>query len=610
MSHDAAKGREILRLLLAFLGWVFTRPLMYVLVGLALLAPVVQFEYKAYHDVVRKQHRNVQTPSATQTQKAIVPAPQTEVDASADEGGKDSIGAIWRWRTSIRQFWRGYNIYQMPDQKWVSLSHDWNGHKTGEHIEVSQARAGKLIGEGLAEEIKNDRSHGPLPSGGGLHPNSLFTVIFLTPLALLPVGVMTVVMNLLKLGIIVASILMAASICNHGGKKMPDWVVLLGVVWSLIFIIADIQHGNTNTFTMGALVGSLWLYRKGRDGWAGAGLALAICLKMMPAIFLLYWLYQRGWKVLASTVMWLVVMLVVLPASAMAVREMVDPATADAETQRRGDAENGPVAAAGWDLHVARAKDGLVHYRELTETWYNNLISPGLVKAAWYPIHINQSMPGVLSRLLLGGKPGGDIFWGPDDYPNYADHLAAPGHQAGWIAVASLDETTVKTITRICQVVVVGLMAWGIGWRKLSRDDGRRGLHYGMVIAAMLMLNQRTWVEHAGAMLVAMMTVFYTISFGRVGKWNRAVTLAMAMLAGPLLWFSGTEAFRAVAFLAKPHASMKTVADTGKTWSDWAQAYGTSFACFVLVFIACVILAKALKNQPQPYADTRQKLGQ
>jgi hypothetical protein len=406
---------------------------------------------------------------------------------------------------------------------------------------------------------------------------------------------------------------------------MPDWAVLLGLVWSLIFIIADIQHGNTNTFVLGALVASLWLYRKGRDGWAGAALALAICLKMIPAIFLLYWLYQRGWKVLASTVIWLVIMLVVLPAAAMAVREMADPATADTETslhqtaatakqaeadketERQGDKEtkgeenaqtqrgrhaiDNPQSAIHNPQWVERAKLGLVHYRELMETWYQNLIKPGLVKAAPYPVHINQSLPATLCRYFLKGVPDGDIFWNPDDYPNYADHLAAPGHQAGWIAVASLDESTVKTIFRICQVAILALMAWAIGWRKLPRDDGRRGLHYGMVIAAMLMLNQRTWDEHSGAMLLAAMAAWYAIAFGRVGKRPRAVALVLMLAAGPLLWMCGTETFKVAAGLREFFADPRPL------------GMGLVFAC-------CIILARALKNQPQPYADTRQKLGQ
>ena len=66
-------------------------------------------------------------------------------------------------------------------------------------------------------------------------------------------------------------------------------------------------------------------------------------------------------------------------------------------------------------------------------------IVPGLVKGAWYPIHVNQSLPAVAGRYFLAGE-GGDVFWNPDDHA-YGQH--GRGH---WITLAALSPATVRTI--------------------------------------------------------------------------------------------------------------------------------------------------------------------
>ena len=77
----------------------------------------------------------------------------------------------------------------------------------------------------------------------------------------------------------------------------------LGLLWVLMFVIGDLQHGNTHVLVLGAITLHLWLYRRGHDWAAGGALALAICLKMTPALFVLYWLYQRNWKLLGGTLL-------------------------------------------------------------------------------------------------------------------------------------------------------------------------------------------------------------------------------------------------------------------------------------------------------------------
>jgi hypothetical protein len=467
----------------------------YVALAAFLVVPAVQFQVSTM-DRGRRARANVPPSSPT-----TIPA-----DDDEETTVKRSKGAIGRWRFAVQDFWAGQNIY------------------------AAQAPPGET----------------------SLHPNMPFTVILLTPFAHLSAGTAAAVYNALKIAAIVAAVLMMVRVADHDGARMPDWAAALGVLWAIKLILGDIQHGNTNDFVLAAIVLHLWLYRRGWDLAAGASLAVAVCLKMTPALFLLYWLYQRSWKVLAGAMVALVVFAAVVPAVAV-----------------------GPERAV-----------------ELTRTWLDNLIIPGLVKGAWYPIHINQSASGVLGRYLLGrGQPGGDIYWNPDDnpYPLQAEH--------GWIALVSLSPSQAKMVVRGVQLLLVVLGAWAIGWRKLPRDDGRRALHYGLVVVGMMLLNQRTWDHHAAVLLVATVAIWYAIGRGRIGRAARAWTTGLMLAAVACLWLSSNGVFVTVALLAG-----RTVQD-GAAWADVVMAYGPVFLHFLMLFAAAVILSVAMKRQEAPYEN-------
>ena len=122
---------------------------------------------------------------------------------------------------------------------------------------------------------------------------------------------------------------------------------------------------------------------------------------------------------------------------------------------------------------------------EMMHGWLNNLIVPGLVKAAWYPIHINQSLPateaGYLGVTTSTGQP-------PVEPRRRAVRSAARVDRAGQPGCAG------------CPLVAAdppgGHRPGGrLGHRRRRSpcDHGRRGLHYGIVLAMMLLLNQPSW---------------------------------------------------------------------------------------------------------------------
>ena len=497
------------------------RVVLYILFFTAMIVPIVQLESTVLRNQRRARQYNTRLQENRLTEKDIQDGPP-----------KGTKGAVNRWRTAVHEFWDGKNIYLSSEQ-----------------------RTGQIA---TTDEPSSDEDSDE-ESSVSLHPNMPFVVILLTPFSYLPMWAGGLLFTILKVLAVFVAILASVRVVNHRGMRMPEWVVGLGILWWLAGMIGDIQHANTNGFVLVAIVFHLWLYRRGKDLTAGVLLALAVCIKMTPALFVLYWIYQRNWRLLRGCLGAGLLFTVVIPAV------LIGPA----------------------------------RYSELTSTWYQNLIKPGLIKGAWYPIHINQSLPGVTSRYLLGGQSGGDINWNPDDR-SYEESGRRKGHK--WIAFASLDQQVVKRIIKGLQVCIVLLMGWAIGLRKLPRDDGRRSLHYAMILAAILLLNQRSWGHHAAILLPAFLGVWYAIGFGKFGKRLRLIALIMILLCGIVSWLSSGELmvlYGKLSGLPKPQA---------KKFADCLEGYGPKFVVFLLLFLTAVILSVGMKKSDPPYAPERQKL--
>ncbi len=486
------------------------RTAVYLVVIATMIVPVIQFQTKTVQNERKGEKFLRENPGWT----------LKAAKAAGLDTPKYTKGALGRWTKAVPAFWAGDNIYRSKEDL--------------------QAAADSEEEEG----------------GTVLHPNMPFVLILLTPFACLSPIWAALAWNIAKLASLLASLLMIAELAGHQGRKIVDWILALGFAWAITLLMSDIQHGNTNIFVLLAVVLHLWMFRRKSDLGAGAALALAICLKMTPAIFVLYWLYQRQWKLLVWTLVSLVVFAIVIPAAAV----------------------------------------GPSHYLTLMDNWLNNLIFPGLIKGAWYPIHINQSLPGVFSRYFLEG-PNGNIFWNPDD------ELYSEVTQFGWITLVALSPATLKILIRLMQCVIVGLMGWAIGWKILPRDDGRRLLHWGLVCVAWLLLNQRTWDHHATVLLIIDVALWQAIAFGRFSRKIRFTTLILMIAAGVLLLISKGGTGEMIGRMLGHDKQSANI------FSDRLAAYGLFFYHLVLLFITGVILSVALKKQDTPYAEKRQTLG-
>ncbi len=274
---------------------------------------------------------------------------------------------------------------------------------------------------------------------------------------------------------------------------------------------------------------------------------------MTPALFLIYWLYQRNWRLLASTCVAGVIFVVGVPLIAV----------------------------------------GPSHCFTLLSTWFNDLILVAIVENQWYPIYMNQSFSGVISRLFLDGQ-GGDILWSPDD------HLYGQHGVGYWITIFPLSPDHAKMVLRFCQLAIVSLGAWAIGLKNLPREDGRRMLHYGLVVLAMMMINQRTWDHHAVVILIAQFAIWQAIVSGQISRKSRIWASSMVALAVTILLLTRKDILREII------SWMGQNKEGAFFWSNVVEAHGPSCLQFILLFAVIVVLCRALKNASPPYKTVRQ----
>jgi hypothetical protein len=291
----------------------------------------------------------------------------------------------------------------------------------------------------------------------------------------------------LKLGMAVVSWKWAFRLVQTPGRAFPWWAKVVAVDACLVPVIGDLKHGNVNLLILFLVMSALYAFSRGKDVPSGLLLALAIASKVTPALFVVYFAWKRAWRVLVGTAIGLVLFFLLVPAAFFAV-------------------EDGS-ASRGWE----RNWEALV-------AWEKGMIEPYLVRGEVTSERENQSLPGVLTRLL-SHEPS---------FSKWVDGVDTP---QAYHNVADLDRGTVKRLVQVCQVLFVGLMVWLCRAPVRSKDEPptavRRGwrlaAEYSLVLVGMLMFSERTWKHHC----VTLVLPFAVLSYGAFADgFSRRVRLA------------------------------------------------------------------------------------
>lgn len=362
-------------------------------------------------------------------------------------------------------------------------------------------------------------------------PTPPITALILYPFSMIPPICGALAWFYFKVVLTVLAILWVFRLVEEPGRPLPDWGKAVVILLSLHPILGDLSHGNVNLFVGFLVFAALECFRRRLDVAAGLAIGLAIACKVTPALFLPYFVWKRAWKAAIATGLGVVLWSFVVPGAIL-----------------------------GFERNVS-----------FLHGWYEGMVRPFLIEGKVTPEHANQSIPGLVNRLLTN-QPS-DFAWDEDDRPygtefhNFAE--LSPG-QAKWV---------IRVFQGLFAIAIVTGCLASVRRPTDSRQGVRLAAEFSIIVLGMLLFSERTWKHHAVTLMLpyAMLLAFL---IGDCGSRRRRLAI------GGLL--------AVVAALAVLPSFL------GEHWQDEAMAYGSHTAVFVLLTIAAWIVMRVHSKREEP----------
>jgi len=144
--------------------------------------------------------------------------------------------------------------------------------------------------------------------------NAPLSGICFVPFALPPLWLAMLLWYLLSVASVAVGVKCAVEMAQADGPSRETlWLYSLPPLLLAWPMMSGLARGQTTAFFFGFLMAGVYLAWKGRDLWAGACLMGSILLKVFPAALLLYFAWRRRWRLVAATLVAVVVGTFVLP---------------------------------------------------------------------------------------------------------------------------------------------------------------------------------------------------------------------------------------------------------------------------------------------------------
>ena len=313
------------------------------------------------------------------------------------------------------------------------------------------------------------------------HPNTPLMTLILRPFLALPPMVGASLWFFCKALFALASIGGVFWLLDRATSPgvFPWWGKTLAIALSWKPIAGDLTHGNVNLLILFLVVAMLIAAARGRSGWAGTVLGLAIACKLTPALFLFYFAWKRAWTTLSTSIISLLTFTLFVPAMFY-----------------------------GWSENLT-----------YLHSWHRQMIVPyaaGVVTSE----HKNQSLPGLLQRMLM-------------DEPSFSDYEGERRITLETHNIASWDRQTVQGIVLAAMAIFALLAVRFFQTGPSSAPPLASSAEFGVVLLGMLLFCERTWKHHGVTLLIPISVLSYVVSspqFSRRMRWYAGATLAVASL--------------------------------------------------------------------------------
>jgi hypothetical protein len=286
-------------------------------------------------------------------------------------------------------------------------------------------------------------------------PNPPILPILLTPLVGLPPIACSLAWFFIKVAMTIFVFHWFFRIVELPARPFPNWAKVLAIALSLRPIMGDLSHGNVNLFILFLVAGAIFAYCRQQDWVSGLLIGLAISCKVTPALFLPFFVWKRAWKAVAGCVLGLVLFLIVVPGMILGMER-------------------------NWEL--------LYH-------WYEGMVRPFIIGGIVTTDHINQSLPGLLHRLLTNS-------------PSFYDK----GIPESYSNLVSLQPRTVSMITKACMASFAALIVWSCRTPREVRMGWRVSAEFSLVLIGMLLFSERTWKHHCVTLVLPFTVLVYYLA--------------------------------------------------------------------------------------------------
>jgi len=351
--------------------------------------------------------------------------------------------------------------------------------------------------------------------------------MLLEPLMRLPPIAGSLCWFFMKLGMTALALFWIFRLVEAAEQPFPPWAKAVTVLLCLRPITGDLTHGNVNLYILLLVVACLFAFHERKDWLAGLVLALGISCKVTPALFVPYFLWKRTWKTLAGCAIGMLLFLVILP---------------------------------GMRLGFERNLTLLRH-------WTDNMVAPFVMQGAVTSDHLNQSLPGLMFRLVTHSPSGHDPLGIRPEYDN----------------ILSLDSRLAGLLIRGCMIAFAGLVVWSCRTPIRARHGWRLAAEFSLVVVGMLIFSERTWKHHCVTLALPFAVLTYFLGVCRPGRILRAYLVSSLLAAFTLMLLTSTPGLTAFDEIARK-----------------AEVYGAYvWAYFVLVAALVTILRTRLEVHEQ-----------
>jgi hypothetical protein len=284
-----------------------------------------------------------------------------------------------------------------------------------------------------------------------------FSLLF-APLVPLPPWLGAAIWFWVSLGLAVGAAYAAAlAVSERDGSVRDRAMFVIPLVLAAGIVGSNLETAQVNHVTLFLVTLALYMFRRGRDLSAGALIGVAAALKLTPALFILYFLYKRAYRVVAGAGVALVVCWLLIPPLLF------------------GFDNFGPIMSGWWGILT----------RFLTE----GTIAEGIVGFR----HTNQSLSAAFHRFFTQVPADGGR--GPDYFVN----------------ILALDLTLADRIVKAMVLAILGFLVWICRTPLGERGSVALAFEYSLIWIATLFISPISWINHYVFLLFPFAAAVYYI---------------------------------------------------------------------------------------------------